>query len=59
LSPAKRIPSRQMWIGQPARYARELDDAQLAYMQRNVAAYVRNGRDHKASLDAMMLHGAA
>ena len=59
LSPATRIPTRQMWIGQPARYARELDDAQLADMQRNVAAYVRNGREHKASLDSMMAHGAA
>lgn len=59
LSPGKLIPSRQMWIGQPARYAREMDDAQLADMARNVAAYVRNGRDHKAALDNMLLHGAA
>ena len=50
LSPGKRIASRQMWLGRPAAFARELTDAALADMQGGVAFYVRNGQRHRASL---------
>lgn len=50
LSPGRTVPPRQMWIGRPAAMARELNDAQLADLQRGVAHYVANGQAHKASL---------
>lgn len=50
LSPGKVIKSRQMWIGRPAAFARDLTDEALAEMQRGVQSYVVNGRNHAASL---------
>ena len=50
LSPGKRIASRQMWMGRPAAFARELTDAALADMQSGVAHYVINGQRHRAAL---------
>jgi len=50
LSPGKLIPSRQMWIGRPAAYARDLTDAALADMQAGVQGYVERGRQHRAAL---------
>lgn len=51
LAPGKVIPSRQLWMGRPATYARDLTDAALADMQRGVQGYVRNGRLHQAALN--------
>ena len=51
LSPGKRIASRQLWMGRPAKYARDLTDAALADMQAGVAGYVENGRIHRAAVD--------
>ena len=50
LSPGKVIPSRQMWIGRPAAYARDLTDAALGDMQVGVQGYVERGRQHRAAL---------
>jgi carbonic anhydrase/acetyltransferase-like protein (isoleucine patch superfamily) len=51
LSPGKTIPPRQLWMGRPATYARDLTEAQLEGMAQGVASYVRNAKDHKAGLD--------
>ncbi len=48
LSPNKVIESRQLWLGRPAKYVRDLNDAALADMQRGVQSYVENGRLHRA-----------
>ena len=48
LSPGKTIASRQMWMGRPAAFARELTDEALADMQSGVTHYVRNGQMHRA-----------
>ena len=53
LSPGKRIASRQMWMGRPATYARDLTDAALADMHSGVAHYVINGQRHRAALEDM------
>lgn len=53
LSPGKRIPSRQLWAGSPAKYMRDLTDAALAEMQAGVARYVENGKAHGAALQAL------
>ncbi len=50
LTQNKTIASRQLWVGRPAKYVRDLTDAALAEMQAGVARYVENGRRHKAAL---------
>ncbi len=50
LTPGKVIGRRQMWLGRPAVFARDLTETALAEMAAGVAAYVENGRRHKASL---------
>lgn len=50
LTGGKRVLSRQLWGGRPARYMRDLDDAALADMQRGVQHYVGNGQAHKAAV---------
>ena len=52
LSPGKVLGARQLWMGRPAIYARDLPDEALAEMQAGVARYVENGRAHLAALAA-------
>ncbi len=51
LTPGKVIAARQMWLGRPAAYARDLTEAALAEMQLGVAGYVMNARLHKPVFD--------
>lgn len=51
LTSGKVIGSRQLWMGRPAVYTRDLTDAALADMQAGVSGYVINGRMHRAALD--------
>lgn len=51
LTPGKVIPSRQMWMGRPAVFTRDLNDAQLAELQMGVTGYVINAQRHRRSLD--------
>ena len=53
LSPGKRIASRQLWAGSPAKHLRDLTDAALAEMQEGVRRYVRNGKAHAEAVRAM------
>jgi carbonic anhydrase/acetyltransferase-like protein (isoleucine patch superfamily) len=55
LTGGKRVLSRQLWGGRPARYMRDLDDAAIADMQRGVQHYVRNGQAHKLAVGAAVL----
>ena len=50
LTPGKVIKSRQMWLGRPAVFTRDLTDQALADMQAGVTGYVINGRNRAASL---------
>ena len=59
LSPGKAIPARQLWVGRPAQYQRDLPDAAIAEMRRGVAHYVENGRAHAAALAQLHGDGAA
>jgi carbonic anhydrase/acetyltransferase-like protein (isoleucine patch superfamily) len=52
LTPGKVIPSRQLWAGRPAKYVRDLDDAQLAGMRAGVAQSVELAKRHAAALKA-------
>lgn len=51
LTSSKVIKARQMWMGRPAVFARDLNDEQLAGMQMGVQGYVLNGRMHQAAFD--------
>ncbi|MFT4026760.1 MAG: gamma carbonic anhydrase family protein [Novosphingobium sp.] len=51
LTSGKVIKARQMWMGRPAVFARDLNDEQLAGMQLGVQGYVLNGRMHQAAFD--------
>jgi gamma-carbonic anhydrase len=52
LTSGKIIASRQMWLGRPAVYVRDLNDDQLEDMQAGVRGYVINGQMHIAALKA-------
>jgi len=58
LTQGKVIESRQMWLGRPAAYVRDLTDQAIADMQAGVAGYVINGRRHAQAL-VEAGHGAA
>lgn len=59
LTPGKVIPARQMWMGRPAVFTRELTDDALADMQMGVKGYVLNGRMHRESLGGTAADGEA
>ncbi|MGF7154058.1 gamma carbonic anhydrase family protein [Novosphingobium gossypii] len=46
----KRIGARQLWMGRPAKYLRDLDDAAVAANRAGVHGYVLNGRRHAEAL---------
>ena len=52
LTQGKRIPAGQLWAGRPAKYIRDLTEADLAGMRMGVAHYVALARLHKAALAA-------
>ena len=39
LSPGKRVASRELWVGRPAKKIRDLDDKAIAGMQEGVVGY--------------------
>jgi len=51
LTPGKVICSRQMWMGRPAVFTRDLNDQQVADLQYGVQGYVLNAQRHRASYD--------
>jgi gamma-carbonic anhydrase len=50
LTRGKRVESRQLWAGSPARYVRDLDDAAVMGMRIGVAHYVANAKAHMTAL---------
>lgn len=50
LTQGKRIESRQLWAGSPARFLRDLDDAAVMGMRMGVAHYVENAKAHAAAI---------
>jgi carbonic anhydrase/acetyltransferase-like protein (isoleucine patch superfamily) len=52
LTPGKRMPSGQLWSGRPAKYMRDLADADILGMQRGVKGYVHEAALHSAALKA-------
>jgi len=50
LTGGKVIGARQLWMGRPAKYARDLDDATVAAHRAGVEGYVINGRIHAEAL---------
>lgn len=58
LTGGKVIEPRQLWVGRPAAYVRDLPDIAIAEMQKGVTHYVENARNHAAAL-AKSRDGAA
>ena len=52
LTPGKRVPSGQLWAGRPAKYVRELSEADLAGMRAGVAHYVALAKRHAEAVKA-------
>ena len=50
LTQGKRVESRHLWAGSPARFVRELDDAAVMGMRIGVAHYVENAKAHMAAI---------
>jgi carbonic anhydrase/acetyltransferase-like protein (isoleucine patch superfamily) len=50
LTPGRRVPSGQLWAGRPAKYVRDLGEADIEGMRAGVAHYVELGRRHAAAL---------
>ena len=50
LTPGRRIAAGQLWAGRPAKYVRELGEADIAGQQAGVAHYVELARIHAAAL---------
>lgn len=50
LTPGKRIPTGQLWAGRPAKYVRDLTEADIAGMRAGVAHYVALAKRHAAAL---------
>ena len=52
LTPGKRIGAGQMWVGRPAKYVRDLTEAEIAANLYGVAHYVGNARAHAEAVAA-------
>ena len=50
LTPGKKIPSRQLWAGRPAKYVRDLGDEELKGMRAGLAHYVALAKAHREAL---------
>jgi len=50
VGPRKRIPSRELWAGAPARFMRKLTDADIAGFRENCAQYAENGAIYRRQL---------
>lgn len=50
LTPGKTVPAGQLWAGRPAKYVRDLSQADLAGMRAGVAHYVELARRHAQAL---------
>jgi gamma-carbonic anhydrase len=50
LTPGKKIPARQLWAGRPAKFVRELGEAELAGMRAGAAHYVALASMHREAL---------
>ena len=50
LPPGRRIPAAQLWAGRPAKYVRDLSEAELAGQQLGVDHYVMLARMHSEAL---------
>lgn len=52
LTPGKTIGQRELWAGRPAKFVREIGDAEFAGMQAGVAHYVELARRHRTAIAA-------
>jgi carbonic anhydrase/acetyltransferase-like protein (isoleucine patch superfamily) len=46
VTPGKRVPSRQLWGGTPAKYMRDLTDEEVAFLKFSADRYVKLSREY-------------
>jgi len=51
VTPGKRVPAGQLWAGQPARFVRELSEAELAECETRAAHYVDVAAEYRRPRD--------
>jgi len=59
LTPGKRIASGQLWMGRPAKYLRDLTEADIASNRAGVAHYVEHAKAHAAAVKAQQASRSA
>jgi carbonic anhydrase/acetyltransferase-like protein (isoleucine patch superfamily) len=52
VTPGKVVPTGQIWAGNPAKYMRDIDDAQLDWMRKAAPRYAGYAARHKANVEA-------
>jgi len=52
LPPGKRLPSRELWTGRPARFMRALSEAEMANNRAAAPHYAALARNHRAAQDS-------
>jgi carbonic anhydrase/acetyltransferase-like protein (isoleucine patch superfamily) len=52
VTPGKRVPSGELWAGQPARFVRKISEQDQAIMDYTQPNYVKLGKAYKAEEDA-------
>lgn len=50
LTPGKRLPAGQLWTGRPARYQRDLSEAETESNRVGIKHYVTNGQNYRKAL---------
>ena len=53
VTPGKRVPSRQLWAGSPAKLMRELSDEEIADFAWTVERYVAHGGAYREAIAAL------
>ena len=53
LTPGKRLPSGQLWQGRPAKYGRDLSEAEMAKLKSGTDRYVGYAQQHKAAAEGL------
>ncbi|HSE77670.1 MAG TPA: gamma carbonic anhydrase family protein [Alphaproteobacteria bacterium] len=56
VTPGKRVPKRQVWAGNPARYMRDVTDAELARIDELAQLYSELGAEYRTQVVGRALH---
>jgi len=52
LTPGKQVPTGQLWVGNPAKFFRELNAQERAFIPQSAENYVRHGHEYREMLQS-------